>query len=74
MLWTATAGATAAVFLVFVAYETLRPLRRRRESRVRRAARNLTAGGIALAVVTLLQTPFLVPVANWAARRGKPRH
>ncbi len=68
VLWTA-AGATAAAFLAFVVYETLRPLRRRRESRVRRTARNLTAGGISLAVVTLLQTPFLVPVANWAARR-----
>jgi sterol desaturase/sphingolipid hydroxylase (fatty acid hydroxylase superfamily) len=68
VLWTA-AGAMAAAFLAFVVYETLRPLRRRRESRVRRTARNLTAGGISLAVVTLLQTPFLVPVANWAARR-----
>ena len=68
VLWTA-AGATAAAFLAFVVYETLRPLRRRREARLRRAARNLTAGGISLAVVTLLQTPFLGPIANWAARR-----
>jgi sterol desaturase/sphingolipid hydroxylase (fatty acid hydroxylase superfamily) len=69
VFWTAITGATAAIFLVFLAYETLRPLRRRREPRLRRAVRNLTAGGISLAVVTLLQTPFLVPVADWAARR-----
>jgi sterol desaturase/sphingolipid hydroxylase (fatty acid hydroxylase superfamily) len=36
---------------------------------LRRVARNLTAGGTALAVVTLLQTPFLVPVAKWVAGR-----
>ena len=36
---------------------------------MRRVARNLTAGGTALAVVTLLQTPLLVPVAKWVARR-----
>ena len=68
LLWTA-AGGTAFAFLVFLAWETLRPLRRSRESKLRRAARNLTAGGISLAVVTLLQTPFLVPVAKWAGRR-----
>jgi len=63
------AAATGAVFLVLLLFETRRPLRRLRESKVRRVARNLTAGGTALAVVTLLQTPFLVPVANWVARR-----
>ena len=66
VLWSA-AGATALAFLVFALLETLRPLRRRREPRVRRAARNLTAGGISLAVVTLLQTPFLLPAIQWAA-------
>ena len=67
MLW-AAAGATALAFLVFLALETIRPLRRRREPRLRRAARNLTAGGISLAVVTLLQTPFLIPAVRWAAQ------
>ena len=66
VLW-AAAGATALAFLVFLALETIRPLRRRREPRFRRAARNLTAGGISLAVVTVLQTPFLVPAVRWAA-------
>src|ERR1700693_6208006 len=68
LFWGAVA-ATGAVFLVLLLFETRRPLRRLRESNVRRVARNLTAGGTALAVVTLLQTPFLVPVAKWVARR-----
>jgi sterol desaturase/sphingolipid hydroxylase (fatty acid hydroxylase superfamily) len=68
VFWTA-AGATALAFLFFLTWESLAPLRRQRESRGRRVARNLTAGGISLAVVTLLQTPFLLPAANWAARR-----
>jgi sterol desaturase/sphingolipid hydroxylase (fatty acid hydroxylase superfamily) len=63
------AAATGAVFLVLLVFETRQPLRRHRESKLRRVLRNLTAGGTALAVVTLLQTPFLVPVAKWVARR-----
>lgn len=62
-------AATGAVFLVLLLFETPRPLRKQRESKLRRVARNLTAGGTALAVVMLLQTPFLVPVAKWVARR-----
>jgi sterol desaturase/sphingolipid hydroxylase (fatty acid hydroxylase superfamily) len=61
------AGATALAFLVLSLVEAWRPLRRQREHRLKRVARNLTAGGIALGVVTLLQTPFLVPVSKWAA-------
>jgi sterol desaturase/sphingolipid hydroxylase (fatty acid hydroxylase superfamily) len=68
VFWIA-ASATAAAFLLFLAWESLRPLRRQRESKLRRVARNFTAGGMALAVVTLLQTPFLVPIARWAAAR-----
>jgi sterol desaturase/sphingolipid hydroxylase (fatty acid hydroxylase superfamily) len=67
VFWTAVA-ATAAAFLLFLFYETRRPLRKQRESKWRRVARNLTAGGIALGAVTLLQTPLLVPVARWVAR------
>jgi sterol desaturase/sphingolipid hydroxylase (fatty acid hydroxylase superfamily) len=71
LFWSAVAAvaATGAAFLLFLLYETLRPLRKQRESKLRRVARNLTAGGIALAVVTLLQTPLLVPVARWVSRR-----
>ena len=68
VLWT-VAGATALAFLVFLIWETRAPLRRQREPKARRIARNLTAGGISLAVVTLLQTPFLLPAVRWAAHR-----
>jgi sterol desaturase/sphingolipid hydroxylase (fatty acid hydroxylase superfamily) len=68
VLWGGVA-ATGLAFLLLLLFESRRPLRKQRESKLRRAARNLTAGGIALAVVTLLQTPFLVPVARWVARR-----
>ena len=62
-------AATVAVFFLLLLYEMWRPLRKQRESKLRRVARNLTAGGIALGAVTLLQTPLLVPVAQWVARR-----
>jgi sterol desaturase/sphingolipid hydroxylase (fatty acid hydroxylase superfamily) len=68
VFWGAVA-ATGAAFLLLLFYETRRPLRKQRESKLRRLARNLTAGGLALGAVTLLQTPFLVPVAHWVARR-----
>jgi sterol desaturase/sphingolipid hydroxylase (fatty acid hydroxylase superfamily) len=64
------AAATALAFLVLLFFESRRPLRKERESKPRRIARNLTAGGIALGLVALLQTPFLVPAARWAAERG----
>jgi sterol desaturase/sphingolipid hydroxylase (fatty acid hydroxylase superfamily) len=63
------AAATALAFLVLLLFESRRPLRRQRESKPRRVARNLTAGGISLAVVTILQTPFLIPAARWAGER-----
>jgi sterol desaturase/sphingolipid hydroxylase (fatty acid hydroxylase superfamily) len=63
------AAATAVAFLVLLFVENRRPLRKQREPRPRRIARNLTAGGISLAVVTVLQTPFLLPAARWAAER-----
>ena len=68
VLW-GGAAATGLAFLVLFVLESLRPLRRQRESKPRRVARNLTAGGIALAVVMLLQTPFLLPAARWAGER-----
>jgi sterol desaturase/sphingolipid hydroxylase (fatty acid hydroxylase superfamily) len=67
VFWIA-AAATGAVFVLLLLYETRRPLRKQRESKLRRIARNLTAGGLALGAVTLLQTPFLVPVAKWVAQ------
>lgn len=48
--------------------EAARPLRARVESTLRHTIRNLSTGGISLAVLTLLQAPLLVPAARWAER------
>jgi sterol desaturase/sphingolipid hydroxylase (fatty acid hydroxylase superfamily) len=48
--------------------ERLAPLRLAVESKVRRVVRNLTAGGVSLALMTLLQAPLLQPVAAWIVR------
>jgi sterol desaturase/sphingolipid hydroxylase (fatty acid hydroxylase superfamily) len=55
-------------FLFFTGWETLAPLRRMLEPKLRHVIRNLTLGGISLAILTLLQAPVLVPVAEWAIR------
>jgi sterol desaturase/sphingolipid hydroxylase (fatty acid hydroxylase superfamily) len=66
--WVAPA-AVAGTFLFFLWIETLRPLRRSREPRLRRIARNLATSGIGLAVSELLAIPILLPVARWALER-----
>jgi sterol desaturase/sphingolipid hydroxylase (fatty acid hydroxylase superfamily) len=53
--------------LVFALLETLRPLRRRRESKLRRAGRNVAMAGVSFAVVELLQIPILLPISHRAA-------
>jgi len=58
----------ALVFGAMLIAESMRPLRGRVESRLRHTIRNLSTGGLALAVMTLLQAPLLVPVARWAAQ------
>ena len=63
-------GIPAAVFLLFFWLESLRPLRRRRESRLRRTLRNLATAGIGLATIELLQIPILVPVSRWVTANG----
>jgi sterol desaturase/sphingolipid hydroxylase (fatty acid hydroxylase superfamily) len=60
----------AAGLIVMAAVETARPLRRRRESRLRRTVRNLTTGVLSLAMVTLLQAPILMPLVHWTERHG----
>jgi sterol desaturase/sphingolipid hydroxylase (fatty acid hydroxylase superfamily) len=57
-------------FLLFATLETWRPLRRRRESRLRRTLRNLTTAGLGLATVELLQIPILGPLSRWSMKRG----
>lgn len=61
-----TAAAIAAAFLVFLLTETLRPLRRAREPKLRRVGRNLAAAGVSAAAVELLRIPILLPVSRWA--------
>jgi sterol desaturase/sphingolipid hydroxylase (fatty acid hydroxylase superfamily) len=60
----------AAVLAAMAALETVRPLRRRVEPRLRRTVRNLTTGALSLAVVTLLQAPLLMPLVHWTQRHG----
>jgi len=50
--------------------ELLAPLRPAVESKFRRIVRNLSAGGVSLALLTLLQAPLLQPVAAWIERDG----
>src|SRR5947207_14768402 len=48
--------------------ERVAPLRRTVESKLRRVARNLTIGGVSLALTPLLQASLLQPVASWIVR------
>src|SRR2546428_5414820 len=63
-----SAAVVGGAFLFFTAWETISPLRKMLEPKLRRVIRNLTVGGISLAILTLLQAPVLVPVAQWATR------
>ncbi len=65
-----TGAVVAFAFLAMALTETARPLRDRVESRLRRTARNVTMGGLSLAVITLLQAPLIAPVAAWGERHG----
>jgi sterol desaturase/sphingolipid hydroxylase (fatty acid hydroxylase superfamily) len=64
-----TAALIAVTFLATTFLELLRPLRQVVESKGRRVVRNLAVGGTSLAVVTLLQTPLLVPLSALVVRR-----
>ena len=48
--------------------ERFAPLRRTVESKLRRIARNLSVGGVSLALMSLVQAPLLQPVASWIVR------
>src|SRR5437667_11082462 len=63
-----SAAVVGGGLLLFTAWETISPLRKMLEPKLRRVIRNLTVGGISLAILTLLQAPVLVPVAQWAMR------
>lgn len=66
-IWITGAVVTLA-FTTMAAAETVLPLRRRLESRLRRTVRNITMGGFSVAVITLLQAPLIAPVAAWTER------
>jgi sterol desaturase/sphingolipid hydroxylase (fatty acid hydroxylase superfamily) len=57
-------------FLLLVVLERLSQLRPSREPRLRRIVRNLTTGGVSLAILTVLQAPLLVPIAEWTRAQG----
>ena len=48
--------------------ERIAPLRRAVESKLRRVVRNLSAGGVSLALMSLIQAPLLQPVGMWIVR------
>ena len=64
----ATAAVIAGMFAAMLIAETFAPLRRTVESKLRRVVRNLTIGGIALAITPWLQALLLHPTAAWIAR------
>jgi sterol desaturase/sphingolipid hydroxylase (fatty acid hydroxylase superfamily) len=63
---------TAAVIVIvggsILIAERFAPLRSTVESKLRRIVRNLSAGGISLAIMSLVQAPLLQPVAAWIVR------
>lgn len=61
--WVPLAIAGGAFVAVFIA-ESLRPLRRQRESRLRRTERNVAMAGLTAAAMAVLQAPLLAPLAK----------
>jgi sterol desaturase/sphingolipid hydroxylase (fatty acid hydroxylase superfamily) len=63
---------TAAVIVIvgtsMMVAERFAPLRRTVESKLRRIVRNLSVGGVSLALMSLVQAPLLQPVASWIVR------
>ena len=57
-------------FLLCVLLETRLPLRRSRESKLRRVGRNLMMAGIGFAVIELLQIPVLIPISKATMGQG----
>lgn len=53
---------------ILILAEVLAPLRPAVESKFRRVVRNLSTGGVSLALMTLLQAPLLQPVGAWIVR------
>lgn len=60
-----TVTVVIAMFALMMLLESVAPLRRLTEPKVRRVARNLVVAGIAGGLVELLRVPLLVPVTAW---------
>lgn len=56
-------------FSIMLLLEWRAPLRRTVEPKLRHVVRNLTTGGAALAIMTLLQSPILIPVARFVRQQ-----
>jgi sterol desaturase/sphingolipid hydroxylase (fatty acid hydroxylase superfamily) len=65
--WLAPAVITVTLGLT-LGLEAVRPLRRRVEAAGRHVLRNVGLAVLSLAVLTLLQTPILLPLTEWARR------
>jgi sterol desaturase/sphingolipid hydroxylase (fatty acid hydroxylase superfamily) len=63
-----TAAVIVTVGGILLIAERFAPLRSAVESKVRRIVRNLSAGGVSLALMSLIQAPILQPVAAWIVR------
>ena len=63
-----TASVIILVGGVLFAFERIAPLRQTVEPKLRHIARNLSTGGVSLAIMTLLQAPLLQPLGSWIAR------
>lgn len=57
----------ATTWGVALLFESLAPLRRSVESKLRRIARNLTTSGLSLLTAVVLEALLVVPVARWAS-------
>jgi sterol desaturase/sphingolipid hydroxylase (fatty acid hydroxylase superfamily) len=66
---TRTAIVIAVSFAVMLVWETLRPLRRAVEPKVRRVARNFVVAMLAVGVAELMHFVLLVPVSRWVIAR-----
>ncbi len=65
--WLLPAVIVATFTALFIA-ESVIPLRRRVEPRLRHVIRNLAAGGVSLAAMSLIQVPLLVPISRFIQR------
>ncbi len=57
------------LFAGLIYLENRRPLRRERESKPRRVARNLAIAGLSALTIQYAETPIVSPISDWVGRR-----